>query len=123
MKARRLVSLLCGFVFVFSGALVYAGGQNGESPAGTDKEKVIAEMTSYVTQHRDDDPLMEVEPGVWVKTSNVKGINIDGETYYYSLAPHMSYDPVSRGEMSEEDVNVVYWDDDPEVSLLIYKLN
>lgn len=116
MKAKGLVTLLCGMLFVLNGALVYAGVQD------TDVEKIVDDVTSYVTQHRDDDPLVEVEADVWVKTSNVKGIDIEGETYYYSLAPHMSYDPVSRGEMSVEDVDIVYWDDDPEVPLLIYKI-
>lgn len=85
-------------------------------------EKIKEEVLSYVSDTRDDDPFMEVGSNIFVKESNYKGITFNDQTYYYSLFPHMSYDPVTRGEFDREDVNVIYKDNHSDISVTIYTL-
>lgn len=126
MKVKKSMAVLLCIGFLFSGAAVYAGVLNGILPVASaselDSDQVVDEVLSYVETQREDDPLMEVESGIWVKTSNVKGVKVNGDTYYYSLWPHMSFDPVARGEVTEDEVDVVYEDDDSDMPLVIYRM-
>ncbi|QZT34966.1 hypothetical protein HUR95_06930 [Caldalkalibacillus thermarum TA2.A1] len=81
--------------------------------------KIVKHVLTYAQTVRDDDPFIEAEPGVWVKQSNVEGIVVDGQRYYYSMIPHMSYDPLARGEVSMEDIDILY-DEQGEFPVMIY---
>lgn len=126
MVNKRFVALCCGFILLCGGIVLAPQVQSGFPPAAvaseTDLEKVVEVVGSYADRQRDDDPLIEVEPGIWAKQSNVKGVEIDGVTYYYNLSPHMSYDPVSRNAVRKRDITIVYEDGDTEVPMVIYKL-
>lgn len=84
-------------------------------------DEKIDYIFSYISDLREDDPLIEVEQDIWIKRSNIEGIEIDEQTYFYTLFPHMSYDPVIRGEVASEDIEIVY-ERDGEIPVLIYKL-
>ncbi|MCL4499174.1 MAG: hypothetical protein M1335_02890 [Chloroflexi bacterium] len=53
------------------------------------------------------DPLLTVRPGLEVKSSNYDGIKIGNTRYYYDLAPQPSFDPLSRGALSEHQIRVI----------------
>lgn len=85
-------------------------------------QNVVDEVLMYAEHERADDPLVEIEPAVWVKSSNFSGVDVMGETYYYTLLPHMSFDPIARGEVGLDDVTIVYEDDNATHPIVIYQL-
>lgn len=88
------------------------------------KEDVIDKVKSYIIDHREDDPLVEVDNDLWIKQSNVEGIVINGERYYYSLIPHMSFDPVSVGKVTPDSINIVYQSDESDdFPIVIYTVS
>jgi DNA/RNA endonuclease YhcR with UshA esterase domain len=84
---------------------------------------IVEKMLGYIEGEQADDPLVEVEDGIFVKSSNVHGILIDGTRYYYSLFPHMSFDPVVAAKIGEEQVTIFYQDDDPAFPVIIYTVD
>lgn len=86
-------------------------------------EKVIEKVLSYATVHQHDDPLIEIEPLIFVKKSNLEGIVIEGKTYFYSLFPHSSFDPVALGKVNENEVTVIYDDENATIPVIIYTIN
>jgi len=53
------------------------------------------------------DPFVTLENGVEVKSSNVNGIEIEGDRYYYRPRFEFSGDPVSRGVTRDYRVVIV----------------
>ncbi len=64
-------------------------------------------ILSYLDHERADDPLIQVGNHIWIKASNVNGVVIGGQTFYYRLSPDASFDPVSRGAADPRDL--VIW--------------
>jgi hypothetical protein len=127
VNSKRFVSLLNMTILAVAllGTVIYISDINIALAQGLENEeieKIKEEVLSYVSETRDDDPLIEVESNIFVKESNYKGVTINNQTYYYSLFPHMSYDPVSRGEITREDVEIIYKDNDAEISVIIYTI-
>jgi hypothetical protein len=124
VSSKRFVSLLSLIVLAVAvlGTVIYIPEINiALAQEFNDGEVQIKErVLSYISETRDDDPFIEVESNIFIKESNYKGIKINGKTYFYSLSPHMSYDPVTRGEMDRKDVNVIYNDKNAEIPVIIY---
>ena len=68
------------------------------------------------------DPLIEVSPGVTVRESSVRGFSLGGQTYYYHLEGHRGFDPLSRGVVGKDAIEVVLRDDAGPAALVIYRL-
>lgn len=79
-------------------------------------------ILSYIENEREDDPLVQVSGGIWAKRSNVEGISINGTRYYYALLPHASFDPLSRGQVSLDDIQIVQEIREGEFTILIYTI-
>ncbi len=101
------LALALGVVMVLpqGAARPAAAAPPAESPITV--EEVVATVLSYVENERPDDPLVQVADGVWAKRSNYFGITIGGTVYYYALFPHASFDPLSRGAVSRDQVRIV----------------
>ena len=123
MKICKNVFLLVSIGLVLSSGLV-SSNRLPISYANTFRlQDVIKEVLSYAEQERADDPLVEIEPDVWVKSSNVSGVEVMGDTYYYTLLPHMSFEPVARGEAGLNRITIVYEDNETTHPIVIYQLN
>jgi hydroxymethylpyrimidine pyrophosphatase-like HAD family hydrolase len=125
VSCKRCVSLISLTVLAVAllGTVIYTPNLNivkAQELNEEEVEKITKEVLSYVSTTREDDPFIEVESNIFIKESNYKGITINDQTYYYSLSPHMSYDPVSRGKMDLEDVNIIYNDNNAEIPVIIY---
>jgi hypothetical protein len=68
------------------------------------------------------DPLVEITPGVTVRSSSVRGLALNGQTYYYYLEGQRGFDPLSRGAVDKRDIEVVLRDDGGPQPLIIYRL-
>ena len=69
-----------------------------------------------------DDPLIDIAPGVSVRSSSVRGFALNGQTYYYYLEGQPSFDPLSRGAIPQRDVEIVWRDADGPTPLVIYEI-
>ena len=68
------------------------------------------------------DPLLEVAPGVTARSSAVRGFALNGQTYYYYLEGRRGFDPLSRGVIARDDVEIVLRDTEGPYALVIYRL-
>ncbi|MGH2460249.1 MAG: hypothetical protein ACRDIY_15440 [Chloroflexota bacterium] len=66
------------------------------------------------------DPLIVLPSGARVKASNYQGVPVDGTTYYYNLAPRASFDPLARGVVTTEEIEVVAVVGDAPNRVMIY---
>jgi hypothetical protein len=83
-------------------------------------DQITETVLSYVEGQRDDDPLVEVRNGVWAKSSNYNGVVIAGQTYYYGIFPHQSFDPFTRGIVAADAVRIVREISNREFTVIIY---
>lgn len=68
------------------------------------------------------DPLVEVAPGISARESSVRGFRLGGETYYYYFEGQPGFDPLSRGTVAPNEIEVVVRDDGGPTPLVIYRL-
>jgi hypothetical protein len=69
-----------------------------------------------------DDPVVEVAPGVTVRSSAVRGFELSGVTYHYYFEDRSGFDPLSRGVVSPAEVEVLVRESDGERTLVIYRI-
>ncbi|HJZ46301.1 MAG TPA: hypothetical protein VKE41_04015 [Roseiflexaceae bacterium] len=69
-----------------------------------------------------NDPLIDIAPGVSVRSSSVRGFALNGQTYYYYFDGQPGFDPLSRGAVLQRDVEVVLRDGDGPKPLVIYEI-
>ncbi|MEN9939136.1 MAG: hypothetical protein RLZZ387_5715 [Chloroflexota bacterium] len=68
------------------------------------------------------DPVIEVNPGVMVRSSVVRGFALGGVTYYYYFEGRTGFDPLSRGAVSQQQIEVLARDSNGERTLVIYRI-
>jgi hypothetical protein len=68
------------------------------------------------------DPLIAVMPAVSARASNLRGLSLDGVTYYYYIEGRANFDPLSRGTVSNDEVEVMLRDPSGPSSIVIYRL-
>lgn len=69
-----------------------------------------------------DDPIVEVAPGVSVRSSSLRGFSLHGVTYYYYFEGRRGFDPLSRGAVDQRDVEVVLRDRGGPAPLVVYRV-
>jgi hypothetical protein len=69
-----------------------------------------------------DDPLIEVAPGVTARSSNVRGFTLNGYTYYYYRDGQPGFDPLSRGAVARDQVELVSRAEVGRNPLVIYRV-
>jgi hypothetical protein len=87
------------------------------SDYATVREAIWARLNGTI-----DDPLVEISAGMSARESNLRGFALHGETYYYYIEGQRGFDPLSRGVVSSEGVEIVARDDDGPKPLVIYRL-
>lgn len=69
-----------------------------------------------------DDPLVEITPGVSARASNLRGMALDGEHYYYYVEGARNFDPLSRGAVDASEVELLLRDNSGPVTIVIYRI-
>ena len=69
-----------------------------------------------------DDPLIGVAPGVTARLSNVGGFTLNGYTYYYYREGQPGFDPLSRGAITPDQVELVAHDEIDHAPVVIYRV-
>lgn len=85
---------------------------------------VVSQVLDYALTWRGpaEDPSIALPSGIQVKSSNYRGVPINGVTYYYNLAPRPSYDPLARGQVTAQQIEVVAVVGDPPDRVMIYSI-
>ncbi|MFQ3632685.1 hypothetical protein [Roseiflexus sp.] len=86
-----------------------------------DAETIRAAVQSRLDETVDD-PLVEAAPGVFVRSSNIRGFRLNGEVYYYYIEGERNFDPLSRGAVDDNDVEIVLRDTDRHFPLVVYRM-
>jgi hypothetical protein len=69
-----------------------------------------------------NDPLVEVQPGISVRESNLRGFYLNDVVYYYYVVGNQNFDPLSRGLVRSDQIEVVLRDDEAPLPLVIYRI-
>jgi hypothetical protein len=69
-----------------------------------------------------DDPLIAVNAGASAYASNLRGLSMDGAVYYYYVEGSRNYDPLSRGAVLRDNVEVLLRDDNGPASIVVYRM-
>jgi hypothetical protein len=69
-----------------------------------------------------DDPLIGVAPGVTARLSNVGGFTLNGYTYFYYREGQPGFDPMSRGAIAPDQVELVAHDEIGDAPIVIYRV-
>jgi hypothetical protein len=69
------------------------------------------------------DPRIELSPGVVARSSQIRGLALDGTVYYYYHEQKAGFDPLSRGTVTRDDIEIVLREPTGEDTLVIYRLH
>ncbi len=83
------------------------------------EEDIVSYVATFIEGTSSNDKMIEWEEDLWIKDSNVNGVMYRGTKYYYSLSPHMSFDPVSLGEVAMSNIRII----NKNAEYIIYTLN
>lgn len=104
-------------------ASVSGGTPSVNHPAITEAGRARQVAQFAVNWQADLDPIVTLPDGRQAKSSSANGVLVDGVRYYYNLAPHISLDPLGRGEVTMDRVvvkeRIMVGDD---YSLLVYTI-
>ena len=93
---------MAGLALGAVGPRLHAEGILRESTSAPTREQVEAAVRSHLYEWIPlMDPLMTLENGAQIKSSNVKGIEIAGQRYFYRPRYGFSADPITRGRASD----------------------
>jgi hypothetical protein len=69
-----------------------------------------------------NDPLITVGSGQSARASNLRGFKLGGETYYYFVEGAANFDPLSRGAVNADEVEILLRDDGGPRTFVIYRI-
>lgn len=107
-----LLSLAVGLVMVRTPA---AAPLTATSEAMRVRDAVLNESTAA-------DPLIQLAPDVTIRSSNMRGFRLNGQIYYYYFEGAENYDPLSRGKVTADQVQVLLRDTGEGSPLVIYRV-
>ncbi len=68
------------------------------------------------------DPLVPVGDGHSARASNLRGFRLDGNVYYYYVEGAKNFDPLSRGVISQEQVEILLREESSDRTIVIYRV-
>lgn len=81
------------------------------------REAIVERLSGAV-----EDQMIDISPGQTARSSNLRGLQLNGLTYYYYLESEVGYDPLSRGAVGRDQIDVVLRDTSGPQTLVIYTL-
>jgi hypothetical protein len=117
-----ILVICCLLIGVASGLVAPSPASRASTEPSAPLTPAVSQVLSYALAWRgpDEDPPVVLPSGVAAKASNYRGVEIDGTTYYYNLAPRPSFDPLARGELTSQQVQIVAVVGDPPNRVMIY---
>lgn len=125
ISSQALVLLMGAELVLIFGVLVWA--LMWLLPAGSpfaarqDLAPVVEAVRGSISGNIND-PLIDVRPGVSARASNLRGLSMDGSVYYYYVEGRANFDPLSRGAVASDAVEIMLRDTSGPSSIVIYRL-
>lgn len=70
-----------------------------------------------------DDPLITLANGQTARASNLRGFSLGGETYYYYVEGRENFDPLSRGAVRRNGIEVLFRDTSGPQPVVVYRIH
>jgi hypothetical protein len=68
------------------------------------------------------DPLIALSPDLSAPASNLRGFEIGGATYYYYVEGSSNFDPLSRGAVTRDEIEILLRDSEGPQPFVIYRI-
>lgn len=114
-----------GEAFLLMAALAWFlsyGTQPSTALTNTGDVSVIREALWSRLLGTTDDPLLEVQPDISVRESNVRGFSLNGVIYYYYVEGNQNFDPFSRGAVTFDQIEILLRDAEGPLPVVIYTI-
>lgn len=118
LVALELALLIGVLVWALPWALPQRAAQSVVSARALEVRDAIASRLSGAVV----DPLVELAPGETVRSSNVRGLALGGETYYYYVEGRANHDPLSAGRVQSSQIQPLLRDDTGPAPVVIYTI-
>lgn len=82
----------------------------------------VQQVRTAILSGGPSDPLIQAAPGIEARASNLRGLRLNGQTYYYYFEGRDGYDPLSRGAIARENVELLLRDEGGSHPLVIYRI-
>lgn len=69
-----------------------------------------------------EDPLVAVTQATSARASNLRGLSLNGATYYYYVEGATNFDPLSRGAVGHDAVEILLRDSSGPLSFVVYRI-
>lgn len=125
ISAQAFGVLLAVEVVLLAAVLVWAIAWLLPTPTPYAPAQSLAPVQEAVRAHVSGavaDRLIEVAPGASARESNVRGFRLAGTTYYYYVEGRTNFDPLSRGAVTGNQVELLSRDDSGPETIVIYRL-
>jgi hypothetical protein len=122
---QRIFWLLFAAVgLLIIGMLLFALGSllPPQAPLAQSRDYATVRAAVQSRLHDAADPLIEVAPGVSAPASSVGGLALNGYTYYYYREGMTNFDPLSRGALMREQVELVSREPFGQDIIVIYRV-
>lgn len=94
------------------------------TPASMTRETMAIQEAAWSRIQGDTaDPVLTVAPGMDVQSSHIHGFDVNGTTYFYYVEGSPRFDPLSRPDITADDVQVVLYEQRGTDTLVVYTLN
>lgn len=126
VNARVFWMLLIGEAVLLIAVLVWVlnyAAQPTTALTTTEDVSLVREAVWARLMGTVNDPLIEVQPGISVRESNVRGFMLNGVVYYYYVEGNQNFDPLSRGAVDQDRVEVLLRDADGPLPVVIYTIH
>jgi len=68
------------------------------------------------------DPLVPVGNGDSARASNLRGFRLDGNVYYYYIEGAKNFDPLSRGVLGQDQVEILLREESGDRTIVVYRV-
>ncbi|MBX0330350.1 hypothetical protein K2Z83_22055 [Oscillochloris sp. ZM17-4] len=82
----------------------------------------VVEMVRGSLSGAINDPMVDVVPGVSARSSNLRGLSMGGSVFYYYVEGHANFDPLSRGVVGHDSVEIMLRDSSGPSAFVIYRM-
>jgi hypothetical protein len=121
-RAFWLIFALVGLFFVGILLFAFTALLPPQAPLAQSSDYAIVRAAIHSRLSDTSDPLVQVAPGIDAPASNVGGLALNGYTYYYYREGRANFDPLSRGSIARDQVELVARETFGQEILVIYRV-
>jgi hypothetical protein len=125
ISTKALSILMLVELVLLIGVLIWAASWLLPNPTPYAAAQSLAPIQEAVRAHVSGaapDRLIEVTPGVSARESNLRGFRLDGATFYYYVEGRANFDPLHRGTVQSDQIEILSRDSSGPETIVIYRV-